>query len=262
MLGIWPALPLIFHANFDKKYVDEDDIIGALEHRDRMAEIYAQGFKCQSTFKKFIASMEEPFPVLTYLSMMGPIDEKMEFMKSVITDPFLGGSAPLLRHLRLNGILFPGLPRLLSSTSDLVYLGLDDFPITGEGHIPPDVMTTCLSILTRLQSLFIAFARQKSSPYPADQPPPPPPPPPTHTVLPALASLNLAGPRGYLEDLLGRVDTPLLNLCELNFHDEPTFDTALVPQFIHNTMFKLPQKVQVEFLKEDVCASSCIGVQL
>src|SRR5712691_6468675 len=51
MLDIWPALPLIFHPNLNAKDADEDDIIGALEHRDRMAEISVWGFKCsQSTF--------------------------------------------------------------------------------------------------------------------------------------------------------------------------------------------------------------------
>jgi len=70
-----------------------------------------------------------------------------------------------------------------------------------------------------------------SSPYQADQRLPPS----THTVLPALVDLCLEGPRGYLEDLVGRVGAPLLKSGYLQFYDEPIFDTPCVPQFIHST---------------------------
>ena len=89
--------------------------------------------------------------------------------------------------------------------------------MTDTGHIFPDVMTTCLSVLTKLRSLTITFSRKMPSPYPKDQRPPPS----THTVLPALVHLWLEGPHGYLEDILGRVDASLLNSGKLQFYDEP-----------------------------------------
>ena len=243
MPDIWPVLPLIFHANLDDKDGDEDDIIGALEHRDRMAGIHVRAFECsQFTLEKCVASMQEPFPVLTSLGFKGDDSEEMTF---VTTDAFLGGSAPLLQRIHLGGIRFPGLPKLLSSTSDLVYLTLEDFPITGEGHIPPDAMAACLSLLTKLRYLTITFPLW----YPEDQLPPPP----THAVrvLPALTNLLLEGPHEYLEDLVGRIDAPVLTSGKLEFYHVPAFDTPRVPQFIHRTkMFELPCKeVQVQFRK-------------
>ena len=76
----------------------------------------------------------------------------------------------------------------------------------GEGLISPDAMATCLSALTKLRSLVISFLPQASFPYPTDQRPPSS----AHVVLPDLTSLQLEGPHRCLEDLVKRVDAPLL----------------------------------------------------
>ena len=78
--------------------------------------------------------------------------------------------------------------------------------MTGEGHLPPDEMATCLSVLTKLQSLIVTFPMQtpRSSLYPTDQRPPSS----AHTILPALTYLSLKGPHGYLEDIVGQIDAP------------------------------------------------------
>ena len=234
MLDIWPALPLHFRAIL---YENETDI-SALEHRDRMAGIYLGRFDC-SQLKKCMALMQEPFPVLKSLNLSSWADAKMML---VITDTFLGGSAPLLQSIRLEGIRFPSLPKLLSSTSDLVELNLRYFPLTGEGHIPLDAMTTCLSSLIKLRSHAITFLRQTPFPYPTDQRPPSS----ARAVLPALTFLWLEGPHKYLEDLVDRVDAPLLTSGNLEFYDEPMFDNPRVPQFIHRTeMFNLLGEIEV-----------------
>lgn len=126
--------------------------------------------------------------------------------------------------------------------------------MTGEGRISPDAMTTCLSALTRLRFLSIAFLQQTSSPYRTDQRPAPP----AHTILPALTYLTLEGPHGYLEDLVGRFDASLVNSGRLAFHDRPTYGTPKVPQFIYRTkMFKSLGKVEMSFSPERVHASFC-----
>jgi len=194
-----------------------------------------------SQLKECILLMQELFPVLTSLYLMA--DEEAML---VIPDTFLGGSAPLLQRICLCGIWFPGLPKLLASTCDLVYLKLEGFPMTGEGHISPDAMTTCLLVLTKLQSLTISsyFPQWTSYPHPTDQRPPST----AHTVLPALVYLWFEGPHGYLEDIVARVDAPLLNEGRFEFTDEPTFDTPWVPQFIRRTkVFKSLDGVQVHF---------------
>ena len=60
----------------------------------------------------------------------------------VVSDTFLGRSAPRLRIFALGGIPFPGLPKLLMSATHLVYLHLSDIPHSG--YISPDAMITAL----------------------------------------------------------------------------------------------------------------------
>jgi len=250
MLDIWPALPLSIHANFKDAHADESDIIGTLEHRNRVATIYLWEFN-RSQLKKCIALAQEPFPVLRSLDLGAG-----GMMLYDIPDAFLGGSAPLLRSLRLHDIRFSGLPKLLSSTRDLVNLNLENFPMTGEGHISPDTMATCLSVLSNLRYLTLTFLRQMSSPYPTYQRAPSS----TYTVLPTVTYLWLTGPHGYLEDLVGRVDAPLLNYGYLEFYDEPTFDTPRVLRFIHHTkVFKLLGGVGVTFYREHSIRASIIS---
>ena len=241
-LDIWPTLPLSIHAILYHKDVDEDDLIGALEHRDRITGIDLGGFKC-SQLTKCMALMQEPFPVLKSLELRADDNTMI-----VITDTFLGGSAPLLQTIRLHGIRFPSLPRLLLSTNDLVNLDLSAFALrSGEGDIPPDALITCLSLLTKLRSLTLTLLHRWGTaiPYPTDQHPPFS----THAVLPALIYLSLRGPHQYLEDFVGRVDAPLLTSGDLQFWeswDEPMFVTPRVPQFIHRTeMFKFVREIEM-----------------
>jgi len=185
--------------------------------------------------------MQEPFPVLKSLWL--DADEEMGFD---IPDAFLGGSAPLLQWIALRGVRFPNLLKLLSSASNLVHLGLGGIPMTGEGHISPNAMITCLSVLTKLRSLAFSFL-QTSSPYPTDQRPPPS----EYAILPVLTSLSLRGPHGYLEDIISRVDAPLLNTGYLSSNDEPMFDTPRVPQFIHRVKaFKSHGGFKAHFRRE------------
>ena len=65
-------------------------------------------------------------------------------------------------------------------------------------------------------------------------------------VLPALTNLSLEGPHECLEDLLTRIDTPLLEDGNLQFYDTPDFDSPQIFQFIHRTgMFNSPSEVDV-----------------
>ena len=235
-LDIWPALPISIQASFGRN-ADEDDILGALGNRDRIAGI---NFECltRSDLKKCVALMQQSFPVLSSLDL-STTDNEIGYVSS---DAFLGGSAPQLKRVSLGGIRFPALPKLLSSARDLVDLYLADFSISGRGSVSLEAMVTCLSMLTRLQSLTIGFKEEISSPDPTSQIPTSL----TPTVLPALTDLLLTGPYEYLENILTRIDTPLLEDGDLQFHDVPKFDHPQVSQFIHRTgMFNLPSGVDV-----------------
>jgi len=241
-LDIWPAFPIVIDANFGNYAVDIG-IVGALEDRGRIVGI-SLGRLTQSTVEKWLRVLQQPFPVLTSL------DLSIEYGKvaHVNTDVFLGGSIPRLKRVSLRGIRFSALPTLLSSACGLVDLHLGYFPVTGMGHISPEAMTTFLSSLTRLQSFSISFLSHPESTHPMSQRPPPSTLAPT--ALPALTNLSLEGPHEYLEDLLTRINTPLLEDGNLQFYDAPNFDTPQVSQFIHRTgMFNLPSEVDVYIRK-------------
>ena len=95
--------------------------------------------------------MQEPYPVLTTLELW--LDDKMAL---VLPDTFLGGFAPCLQRVWLEGLVFPALPKLLLSAVDLVSLLLDKIP-PNTGYISPKVMATSLSMLIRLKYLRIDF---------------------------------------------------------------------------------------------------------
>jgi hypothetical protein len=68
---------------------------------------------------------------------------------------FLGESAPRLHTPFLDWIPFPGLPKLLLSTTHLVRLDLRRVPHSG--YISPEAMVTCLAASIRLEILVIKF---------------------------------------------------------------------------------------------------------
>jgi hypothetical protein len=212
--------------------------MGALEYRDRVAGITLWDIT-NSRLQKCLPLMQETFPILTYLLLCASHDKESVFL---ITDAFLGESAPRLQTLDLSGI---ALPNFLSSASDLVDLTLGRLPTTGSGHMSPEAMALSLSVLTRLRSLKINF-RWRSSSYLTSQGPPPS----TH-ALPALTHITLEGSHGYLDDLVARIDAPLLGSGFISFYDEPTIGAPRLPHFIHRTeRFKSLGLVSVYFRHE------------
>jgi len=135
-----------------------DDIISALEHRDCIAGIDLFGLT-KRQLKRCAALMQEPFQSLRNLCL-SCCEEVQD--ASVMTDTFLGGSAPHLQVIELCHIPFPTLPKLLLSANNLVRLSLEG--ITRAGYIFPNVMATCLVMLTRLNSFNISFRSQRSFP--------------------------------------------------------------------------------------------------
>ena len=226
MLDIWPALPISIQGIKDDPSLlmkGADNIIAALEHNDRVCQISLCNLSSWQ-LENFTAAMHEPFPMLTDLDIrLG--DETAP----IIPDSFLGGFASCLQHLCLSGIPFPALPKLLLSATDLVDLHLWDIPHSG--YISPEAMATCLSVLTRLEALALEFHSPRSHPDLINRPPPLP----THTVMPALTKLFFHGPSEYLEDLVSRIDVPLLAHIDVVFCDQRIFRTTQLVQFLSRT---------------------------
>jgi hypothetical protein len=88
-------------------------------------------------------------------------------------------------------------------------------------------MVTGVSVLTRLETLSIAFDSPRNPPNRRSRCPPP-----TRTLLPVLTKLQFYGVDEYLEDLVARIDVPLLKKLDITFfyHGQLIFAT---PQLIH-----------------------------
>jgi hypothetical protein len=218
MLDIWPELPIV---------IDDlhggDNVVAALKLNDRVSQITCLNLS-SSELERIMAVTQDPFPVLTFLWL-----EPSDGMAPVTSDSFLGGSAPRLQILWLKSIPFPALPKLLLSATDLVILNL--FCIPHSGNISPSAMVTCLSTLTRLESLQLGFESPRSRPDRTSRLPPPL----TPTILPALTHLWFSGVTEYLEDLVTQIDAPLLHSISITFFNQLIFHISQLPKFLCRT---------------------------
>jgi hypothetical protein len=203
MLGVWPALPIVIWDTVD--FMDEDNIIAALEQHDHVCEIKLERFT-RSQQEKLVPLMRKSFPALTKLHIDSRFRKHCGLAPD-LPDSFLGGSAPRLQFLCLESVTFPALPNLLLSSGDLVYLYLSGFP---SGYITPE-MATGLSALTRLENMRLFFDYPISNSHPEDRPPAPL----MRSLLPALKELELRGDGEYLDDFVARIDAPSINCLRM-----------------------------------------------
>ena len=225
MLDVWPPLPIVVQDFGLSIWGSHVNIITALKHNDRVCQIALAPIP-GGRWGKVMAAMSQPFSALTHLRLKS---DDLDETPPVVSNSFLGSSAPHLRFLWLERIPFPGLPKLLCSTTDLVDLRLWEIPHSG--YISPEAMVTCLSALTRLEKLDMEFESPRSRPNRESRRPPPP----TRSVLPALTRFWFRGASEYLEDLLTRIDAPLLQGLFIGFFHQPIFDTPQLAQFISRT---------------------------
>lgn len=246
-LYIWPPLPIVISSSvFPRSGMD--NIIAALEHNDRIHQVKLYNFP-SSLMEQMLAAMQKPFPSLARLWL-----ELREETVPIIPDSFLGGFAPLplLQLFRLSHIPFPfpGFRKLLLSAPNLVRLEL--YHIPHSGYIPPEAMVTCLSALTRLESLFLGLQSPRSHPAPGGRRPSQR----SLTVLPSLSWLWLKGASEYVEDIISRIDAPLLDYLSITFFHRLIFDTPQLAQFIGRTpKFKTLNEANIFFDSSSVIFS-------
>ena len=212
-LDVCPALPLLIRAHIDETSVD--NVIALLKHSDRISTI---DLECPSQPEKLL---QVPFPELAVLCLSCSRANGPDLPGS-----FLGGSAPRLRDLSLNGIPFPGLPKLLLSATHLVRLRLTNVPHSGS--ISPETLVTCLSMLTSLETLllehmpFLSYHPDFRLPFP-----------PTRSVLPSLTTFSYKGVKEYMEEIVARIDAPQLYRLSTTFFFD--FKAPELAQFISRT---------------------------
>jgi len=222
-------------------------IIATLKHRDRISTIDLEGVP--ALLWKPLLEMTEPFPVLTILKLHHWSTRNIH----VLPDSFMGGSCPRLQELHLDGISFPGLGKLLSSTSDLTDLRLQEIPHSG--YIAPEAVITCLSGSTKLRSFELGFRSPRSRAIRASQPPPTV----TRIVLAAITRFKFQGDSAYLEEIVSRIDTPILESLTVTLFDCLVLDTPQLRHFLsHTETFTALHRADVTFDFDD-CVSD-IGV--
>lgn len=236
-LDIWPPFPIIIFyyrnpgpprlaAPVDEQGVQ--NLIAALEHRDRTFEIFFVSMEV-SVFEKLVAVMQEPLPALKKFRVI--ISDELH-VAPALPETFLGGYAPRLESLSLGGIGFPSLPRLISSATHITDLCLLHIP--DSGYISPEDMATCVAMLLNLECLSIGFQSPLSRPLRIS------PLPLTRAVLPALLDFSFGGVSEYFEDLVSRIDTPLLGLLHVTFFMDLIFDIPRLRNFINRAEFLGP----------------------
>jgi hypothetical protein len=233
MLDVWPPLPIVIH-DFACPKSGSDNIIAALELNDRVSQIR---IKLDLQWEKILDAMQKPFPALKLVILSSDVE-----IAPVVPDSFMGGSAPRLQYLLLERIPIPKLPKLLLSATDLGRLDLRRIPHSG--YISPEAIVTCLSTLPRLERLYLGFESSRSRPNRESQRLPPP----TRSLLPALIKLHFTGVTEYLEDLVARIDSPLLDCLEIVLLHQRIFFAPQLIQFIGRTpTLKVHHRARVDF---------------
>jgi hypothetical protein len=200
-----------------------DNVIAALGQRNRVFIVFLWDLT-RWQLEKVMAAMQVSFPKLTLIQLTSH-DETL----SAIPDSFLGGSATSLRSFRLDGIPFPGMPKLLRSATRLVSLRLTNIPHSG--YISPEAIVALLSVLSGLRTLTLEFRSPQSRPDWQSRSLTPP----KLSILPALYEFRFKGVTEYLEELVTCIDTPQLHRMKITFFNQIDFDCPRLAQFINST---------------------------
>jgi hypothetical protein len=218
-----------------------ENVVAAVEHRDRVSEIEFD-LKTVLEAETFAAVMQGPFPALTFLFI------RLWEVERDIPEAFLDGSAPSLRTLILSGSTCPALPRLLLSAPHLISLTLDNVPI--RPWISSEAMATSLATLVNLEDLCIGvFSTTSSHPHHINPPSLP------RAVLPALTCFSFGGVSEYLEDLVARIDAPILQTLSVLFDEEegPILNIPQLYRFVRSAeTFRIPNRALLKFVNGTV----------
>jgi hypothetical protein len=236
---------LVLSVSVSLQWKDKDGVIAALEHPDRIRRIGLSGLT-RTLWEKLDAAMQEPFPALTHLSLIGPKDKSER--APVLPRKLMGGGTLRLQELYLYGMSCPALPQLLLSSRDLVNLRFTKIPSTC--CVSPEEILTGLAGLTRLETLAIEFQPSTLSNFLADQRLTTTPATPA-VRLPSLKSFQFTGFCEYLEGLVAQIDAPRVTHFNIEYFSQPTYQVPQLSQFlVRSEYFKSPvlSSVRVQFI--------------
>jgi len=200
-----------------------DNVMIALRHPDRVCDIDLS-LLTSSIIRRIAELVQVPFLALKSIWMTSRDAEELPILGN-----FLGGSAPLLERINLDGIAipFPAIRRLLLSTSHLNTLRLVKIPNTC--YFSPEDLVTCVAALVHLKDLYVGFHSPASRPNPSSMARPPPP---RRATLHSLVTLSFYGASEYLEEFSARIDCPVLTFLWIQYFYQLIFEIPQLLQFI------------------------------
>ena len=223
MLAHSPPLPLAieYRGRFGEMAAeDEEGIILALKQRNRVLRVRL--VKPVTSLRKLIAAMDDEYPILEFLVIQLPIEDKST---TLIFPETL--QAPHLRSLSLTGFALP--IGLLTTAVGLVTLSL--WMVHPSTYFQPNTLLQWISLMPQLEMLAICFEfpipsrdveRQLTdTPIIA------------HVTLPNIRHFQFRGVPTYLEALVHRITAPRLERLITDFYNQLTFFVPRLWQFVN-----------------------------
>ena len=230
MLAHSPPLPLVIDHHIDKYHditaEDEEGIVLALQHRDRVRRIRLK--KSVPILQRLIDALDSEFPILEFLLIehqryQWPAVEQNTSLH--LPETF---RAPHLRHFLLMSFAVQIGSPLLTTMGNLVTLSLNLIPPSAYFH--PDALLQRVSHMPQLEILGILF----NSHFPSRdierqllRTPIT-----TRVTLPNLRWFGFQGASAYLEALLPQVTIPLLEKLQVYFFNQLTYSVPHLQQFM------------------------------
>ena len=245
MLAHSPLVPLIID-HIDEEYdvltpEDEEGIIFALQHRDRVRRIRIR--KSVSILQKLVIALDGEFPILEFLS----IDHR-RFVRPLINhitnlnfpETF---RAPHVRDLVLSNFATPIESPILTTMGNLVTLNLTSIPSSSYFH--PNILLQRLSLMPHLETLAIRFRcynhrREVERQLLRTQIM-------TRVTLPNLHWLKFDGTSAYFEALLPWLTIPVLERLQFHFFSRMVYSIPHLRQLMGTAGNLRPKTATVTF---------------
>ena len=235
-------LPLIIdHLNEagDITAGSKEGILLALQHRDRVRRVRLR--MSVPNLQKLVVAMGDDFPLLEHLYIMPTV-------RNNTTSITLPGTfhAPRLRHRILENFALPIGSPVLTRAVGLVTLSLNNIPLSSYFH--PNDLIHSVSFMPQLETLGVQFSY--STPtldigrLPLHMPIT------THVALPNLRWFGFMGASAYLEAILPRITTPLLEKLQITFFHQLTSPVLHLLQFMSSTGSLRFSSINLTFYKE------------
>jgi len=248
ILATWPSFPLVLRFKCPKMKSLPRNLVFALRYPDRICELDL--VLPSSMIGLITEAIQEPFLELERIQITSK-DKK----ETPVLSTLLGGSAPRLKRIELDGVVvpFPSLRQLLLSTINLTLLQLHN--ITSTSYFSSDVITVlshpalarliALDIQFRLSAFHSTLSRAR-------------PPPLTHATLSSLVRLWYRGTSDYWEEFVAQIDSPVLTNIRITFLNQLIFNIQETCQFLSRMdRLKFLHKVVVGFFTGFVSIELC-----